>query len=71
VYLESAFAPLVQTLSDLSDEHTEILFCYQKRRKADRRFFALLRKKFSWIDASVSHLFIIIAHPLPPDPDIN
>jgi protein N-lysine methyltransferase METTL21A len=53
VYLEDAFAPLVQTLSDLSTEHTEILFCYQKRRKADKRFFALLKKQFSWTDASI------------------
>jgi len=29
-------------------EQTEILFCYKKRRKADKRFFTLLKKEFSW-----------------------
>lgn len=33
VYFEPAFPLLVQTLSDLSDSRTEILFCYKKRRK--------------------------------------
>lgn len=48
VYFEPAFSLLVQTLSDLAETTTEILFCYKKRRKADRRFFVLLRKTFSW-----------------------
>lgn len=51
VYLESAFQPLVDTLYDLTRPYgegspQEILFCYQKRRKADKRFFTLARKKF-------------------------
>jgi len=51
VYFEPAFPLLVQTLSDLVvDQNTEVLFCYKKRRKADKRFFALLRKKFSWTE---------------------
>ena len=33
VYLEVAFQPLVDTMADLSTPDTEILFCYQKRRK--------------------------------------
>jgi predicted nicotinamide N-methyase len=33
VYFEPAFPLLVQTLSDLADTTTEILFCYKKRRK--------------------------------------
>ena len=33
VYLEPAFPLLVQTLSELSDSTTEILFSYKKRRK--------------------------------------
>ncbi|KAG1715978.1 hypothetical protein ID866_1202 [Astraeus odoratus] len=33
VYYEPAFPLLVRTLSDLSEERTEILFCYKKRRK--------------------------------------
>ncbi|KAF8225408.1 hypothetical protein L208DRAFT_1368186 [Tricholoma matsutake] len=48
VYFEPAFSLLVQTLSDLADSTTEVLFCYKKRRKADRRFFVLLKKTFSW-----------------------
>jgi len=48
VYFEPAFPLLVQTLSELSDSSTEILFSYKKRRKADKRFFTLLKKKFTW-----------------------
>ncbi|RXW25767.1 hypothetical protein EST38_g50 [Candolleomyces aberdarensis] len=48
VYFEPAFPLLVQTLADLADTSTEILFCYKKRRKADKRFFSMLKKKFSW-----------------------
>jgi len=33
VYFEPAFPLLVQTLSDLADLETEILFAYKKRRK--------------------------------------
>jgi len=50
VYFEPAFPLLVQTLCDLVGEETEVLFCYKKRRKADKRFFALLKKKFKWND---------------------
>lgn len=50
VYLEIAFQPLVETMAALSTSETEILFCYQKRRKADKRFFGLLRKSFTWED---------------------
>jgi len=48
VYFEPAFPLLVQTLSELSDSSTEILFSYKKRRKADKRFFTLLKKRFTW-----------------------
>ncbi|KAF8204866.1 putative methyltransferase-domain-containing protein [Pholiota molesta] len=48
VYFEPAFPLLVQTLSDLAEASTEILFCYKKRRKADKRFFGMLKKKFTW-----------------------
>ncbi|PWN46259.1 hypothetical protein IE81DRAFT_279849, partial [Ceraceosorus guamensis] len=48
VYLESAFQPLVDTMVQLSNSDTLILFCYQQRRKADKRFFALLKKHFTW-----------------------
>ncbi|KAJ7667700.1 putative methyltransferase-domain-containing protein [Mycena polygramma] len=50
VYFEPAFPLLVGTLCELVDEDTEVLFCFKKRRKADRRFFALLKKKFKWED---------------------
>ncbi|KAK7061456.1 putative methyltransferase-domain-containing protein [Favolaschia claudopus] len=52
VYFEPAFPLLVQTLSDLVGDNTEVLFCYKKRRKADKRFFALLKKKFQWTDVA-------------------
>ncbi|KAJ7162531.1 putative methyltransferase-domain-containing protein [Mycena crocata] len=54
VYVESAFPLLVQTLDDLVEANadTEVLFCYKKRRKADKRFFALLKKKFKWNDVA-------------------
>ncbi|KAF4619972.1 hypothetical protein D9613_005401 [Agrocybe pediades] len=48
VYFEPAFPLLVKTLSDLSTSKTDIFFCYKKRRKADKRFFNMLRKHFSW-----------------------
>ncbi|ESK93785.1 hypothetical protein Moror_1065 [Moniliophthora roreri MCA 2997] len=48
VYFEPAFPLLIQTLCELGGEKTEILFCYKKRRKADKRFFSLLKKKFIW-----------------------
>jgi len=51
VYFEPTFPLLVQTLSDLVvDEKIEVLFCYKKRRKADKRFFGLLKKKFTWTE---------------------
>ncbi|VDC06214.1 unnamed protein product [Peniophora sp. CBMAI 1063] len=52
VYFEPAFPLLVQTLCDLlpPDAKTETYFCYKKRRKADKRFFTLLKKYFTWED---------------------
>ncbi|KAI0308865.1 putative methyltransferase-domain-containing protein [Amylostereum chailletii] len=54
VYLEPAFAPLVHTLCALVPPASpcEVLFCYKKRRKADKRFFALLKKHFTWEDVT-------------------
>ncbi|EJD01274.1 uncharacterized protein FOMMEDRAFT_110963 [Fomitiporia mediterranea MF3/22] len=51
VYFEPAFPLLVATLCDLvpvCGSCTEVLFCYKKRRKADKRFFTLLKKHFEW-----------------------
>ncbi|KAI9575006.1 putative methyltransferase-domain-containing protein [Boletus coccyginus] len=48
VYFEPTFPLLVKTLSELATERTELLFCYKKRRKADKRFFTLLKKEFDW-----------------------
>ncbi|KAH9853831.1 putative methyltransferase-domain-containing protein [Lenzites betulinus] len=49
VYFEPAFPLLVQTLADLvHDGSPEVLFCYKKRRKADKRFFTFLKKEFTW-----------------------
>ncbi|KAG6833836.1 hypothetical protein H0H87_011770 [Tephrocybe sp. NHM501043] len=57
VYFEPAFSLLVQTLCDLvdarvDDKETEILFCYKKRRKADKRFFGMLGKVFTWTEVT-------------------
>ncbi|KAF8901633.1 putative methyltransferase-domain-containing protein [Gymnopilus junonius] len=52
VYFEPAFPLLIQTLRDLSNSNTEILFCYKKRRKADKRFFTMLKKTFAWKEVS-------------------
>ncbi|KAL7422624.1 Protein-lysine N-methyltransferase efm6 [Cryptotrichosporon argae] len=48
VYFEPAFPLLVSTLCDLAPagSDVEILFCWKKRRKADKRFFAMLKKHF-------------------------
>ncbi|CAE6457837.1 unnamed protein product [Rhizoctonia solani] len=50
VYAEPAFPLLVSTLADLNNTYpeAEILFCYKKRRKADKRFFGMLKKQFTW-----------------------
>jgi hypothetical protein len=52
VYFEPAFPLLVSTLAALvpppPERAPEVLFCYKKRRKADKRFFALLKKCFTW-----------------------
>ncbi|TDL29776.1 hypothetical protein BD410DRAFT_686022, partial [Rickenella mellea] len=57
VYFEPAFPLLVRTLVDLvpictepdaGAHQPEVLFCYKKRRKADKRFFILLKKHFEW-----------------------
>ncbi|WWC92091.1 uncharacterized protein L201_007045 [Kwoniella dendrophila CBS 6074] len=49
VYFEPAFPLLVKTLYDLAPigKEIEILFCWKKRRKADKRFFAMLKKHFN------------------------
>ncbi|KAH9051861.1 putative methyltransferase-domain-containing protein [Lactarius vividus] len=55
VYFEPAFPLLVATLAALvppphesAPMAPEVLFCYKKRRKADKRFFAILKKQFTW-----------------------
>ena len=53
VYFEPAFPLLVQTLDELAmRDDPEILFCYKKRRKADKRFFTMLRKRFNWVEVN-------------------
>ncbi|TPX51385.1 hypothetical protein SeMB42_g00456 [Synchytrium endobioticum] len=46
VYLEGLFEPLLGTLEELACGTTEILLCSKKRRRADKRFFTMLKKKF-------------------------
>ncbi|KAI9312864.1 nicotinamide N-methyltransferase-like protein [Dichotomocladium elegans] len=50
VYLEAAFKPLLDTLVDLSTKDTVIYMSYRKRRRADRRFFQMARKKFDLVE---------------------
>ena len=38
----------------LTTKDTEILLCYKKRRKADKRFFAIAKKYFTFTDVSRS-----------------
>ncbi|KAI6105425.1 putative methyltransferase-domain-containing protein [Pisolithus sp. B1] len=74
VYYEPAFPLLVKTLSDLSEEGTDILFCYKKRRKADKRFFALLKKQFNWREVpepSTVGRVVLILHHTQDDDDPN
>ncbi|KAJ3066967.1 hypothetical protein HDU98_009785 [Podochytrium sp. JEL0797] len=53
VYLEAAFAPLLETLIELSSFGiTEIFMVSKKRRKADKRFFDKLKKKFDVAEES-------------------
>ncbi|KAG8846671.1 hypothetical protein FRC20_002927 [Serendipita sp. 405] len=55
VYFEPSFPLLVETLTALSNiasQQCEILFCYKNRRKADKRFFTLLKKTFIWSDVN-------------------
>jgi protein N-lysine methyltransferase METTL21A len=52
VYLEAAFPLLVSTLVALvpspPERAPEVLLSYKKRRKADKRFFAMLKTHFTW-----------------------
>lgn len=48
VKLEITFPWLIETMLLLSTKNTEILLCYKKRRKADKRFFIQLKKHFIW-----------------------
>jgi hypothetical protein len=52
IYLEAAFPLLISTLVALvpppPGRAPEVLLSYKKRRKADKRFFALLKTYFTW-----------------------
>ncbi|KAI9269267.1 putative methyltransferase-domain-containing protein [Phascolomyces articulosus] len=50
VYLEVAFKPLVDTLISLATKETDIYMSYRKRRNADKRFFAMARKHFTFTE---------------------
>ncbi|CAO3613994.1 unnamed protein product [Cunninghamella blakesleeana] len=52
VYLEIAFQPLIDTFMTLTDNNhdVQIYLSYRKRRKADKRFFHMLKKKFNIVD---------------------
>ncbi|KAJ3111542.1 hypothetical protein HK100_002653 [Physocladia obscura] len=54
VYLETAFDSLLETLIELSTvDVTELLIVSKKRRKADKRFFDKLKKKFAVVEVTV------------------
>ncbi|PAV21111.1 S-adenosyl-L-methionine-dependent methyltransferase [Pyrrhoderma noxium] len=46
--LSQSSSELTDTSNGQPEESQEVLFCYKKRRKADKRFFALLKKHFDW-----------------------
>lgn len=47
VYLEALFEPLIDSLLQVMQKQSARAYlCYKKRRKADSRFFKLLRKQF-------------------------
>jgi predicted nicotinamide N-methyase len=47
VYLEIAFIPLIDTFFALTEKESAVIYLtYCKRRKADKKFFQLARKKF-------------------------
>ncbi|KAI8886926.1 hypothetical protein K501DRAFT_243211 [Backusella circina FSU 941] len=50
IYLEVAFRPLLDALLYLSNKNTDIYVTYQKRRKADKRFFQMARKVFDIVE---------------------
>jgi predicted nicotinamide N-methyase len=51
VYFEPAFEPLLETLRTLLKEERQICyFCLKKRRKADMRFVAMLKKRFDVVE---------------------
>jgi predicted nicotinamide N-methyase len=47
VYLEACFEPLIDTLKDLVTHDTICWMSYKRRRRAEKRFFAMLRKHFN------------------------
>ncbi|KAJ8658874.1 hypothetical protein O0I10_005256 [Lichtheimia ornata] len=52
VYLEVAYQPLIDTLVALSNKDTDIYMSYRKRRRANKRFFQMARKKFHLIEVT-------------------
>ena len=55
VYYTEALEPLCETLTELTDEHTQVLFCYEERdtgnkKELEERFFNYLKKRFCVIE---------------------
>lgn len=47
IYLEIAFIPLIETLFALTEKESSVIYlANRKRRKGDKRFFQLARKRF-------------------------
>lgn len=57
IYLECLFEPLVSTLCEVMQKPGAVAYlCYKKRRRADAKFFKLLRKHFDLVELKVETL---------------
>ena len=56
VYLEDCFDPLLETLDQLMAPQTQCLMSYKRRRRAEKQFFAKLKKKFDITEVSCFRL---------------
>jgi predicted nicotinamide N-methyase len=62
VYLESCFQPLLDTLAWLLVGGTSCIMAYKKRRRAEKRFFVALRKRFQVMQVRVDESFSADPH---------
>jgi predicted nicotinamide N-methyase len=53
---KDAYDALLQTFDDLSDSHTEIFLCYQRRHKSETTFFTALQERFAVEEVDKEHM---------------